>query len=431
MSSFQWTFDEEELGGVLGYDGGGEGLIESWGDDPDTFEDLIVNLQDSDDGFDGLSSFGSLENRETESLRDDPLSQDLAVSSTSCSFDSDGDLGDTLPQLVSAMRLSGDVSEEEELSEFVGYDGGGEGLMESWGDDPDTFEDLIADLQDSDDGFDADDDGEFPSTVTTVTAMTRSSASQETESLHDDPLPQDLAVSSSSPSRSFDSDGDLGDTLPQLVSTMRLSGNVSEEEEELSEFLIYDGGGEGLTESWFDDPDTFWGLIADLPDSAVGFDFGSPILVDTNDTDSDDFEFRVLTGHVGEAAAGITTRPFHASRTVVDSLPEATFSEEEASRGCAVCKDCFASGQLAALLPCKHFFHGDCIWPWLAIRNTCPVCRHQLRMDDPEYQQRMARRVIVLVPLQHQEAPAQTGGDRATMGATECVAENGPEQSSS
>ncbi|KAL5207519.1 hypothetical protein ABZP36_031954 [Zizania latifolia] len=242
---------------------------------------------------------------------------------------------------------------------------------------------------------------------------------RETEFLHDDLLTQALAVSS----RSFDSNGDLGDTLPQLVSAMRLSGDVSEEEE-MSEALGYDGGGEGLMESWFDDPDTF----GDPQDSAVGFDFGSPMLVDTDDTY---FEFGVLTGHVGEAAAGITTRPFPASRIVVDSLPEATFSEEEASRGCAVCMDCFASGQLVALLPCEHYFHGDCIWPWLAIRNTCPVCRHQLCMDDPEYQQRMARRVIVLVPLEHQEAPTQSRGVRATMGATECMAENGPEQSSS
>ncbi|KAK6802968.1 hypothetical protein RDI58_000752 [Solanum bulbocastanum] len=32
----------------------------------------------------------------------------------------------------------------------------------------------------------------------------------------------------------------------------------------------------------------------------------------------------------------------------------------------------------ASQLPCKHFFHNDCIVPWLNQSNTCPLCRHKL-----------------------------------------------------
>jgi hypothetical protein len=71
-----------------------------------------------------------------------------------------------------------------------------------------------------------------------------------------------------------------------------------------------------------------------------------------------------------------------ASLAVVESLPEATLSEEEADCGCSVCKDDFTSGQSVNRLPCKHYFHGDCIRSWLAIRSTCPVCRYQLLTDD-------------------------------------------------
>lgn len=58
---------------------------------------------------------------------------------------------------------------------------------------------------------------------------------------------------------------------------------------------------------------------------------------------------------------------------------------------CAVCKDEIGVGLMAKQLPCSHRYHGDCILPWLGIRNTCPVCRHELLTDDSEYERRKAR----------------------------------------
>ena len=42
---------------------------------------------------------------------------------------------------------------------------------------------------------------------------------------------------------------------------------------------------------------------------------------------------------------------------------------------CAICIDDFASGQTAVFLPCKHWFHEQCVVLWLKEHNTCPVCR--------------------------------------------------------
>lgn len=80
-----------------------------------------------------------------------------------------------------------------------------------------------------------------------------------------------------------------------------------------------------------------------------------------------------------------------ASKSAVQGLPNVKISEEllvSDSSQCAVCKDTFELGEEAKQMPCKHIYHSDCIFPWLELHNSCPVCRYELPTDDPDYEQR-------------------------------------------
>ena len=55
---------------------------------------------------------------------------------------------------------------------------------------------------------------------------------------------------------------------------------------------------------------------------------------------------------------------------------------------CNVCLENYNEGQISIKLDCGHCFHDKCIIHWLKMRNTCPVCRHELESNDPNYEKR-------------------------------------------
>ncbi|XP_022853035.1 E3 ubiquitin-protein ligase Praja-2-like isoform X1 [Olea europaea var. sylvestris] len=82
-----------------------------------------------------------------------------------------------------------------------------------------------------------------------------------------------------------------------------------------------------------------------------------------------------------------------ASKSVVENLPSVVLTVDEVQKNndsvvCAVCKEDVAGGEKITRMPCFHLYHGDCILPWLEIRNTCPVCRYELPTDDADYEKR-------------------------------------------
>mmetsp|Transcript_12427 Transcript_12427/g.35944 ORF Transcript_12427/g.35944 Transcript_12427/m.35944 type:complete len:483 (-) Transcript_12427:464-1912(-) len=84
-----------------------------------------------------------------------------------------------------------------------------------------------------------------------------------------------------------------------------------------------------------------------------------------------------------------------ASPAVVKGLESFTIGQAHAHQSpeqdpCGVCQEEYSTGESCRRLPCGHCFHEHCILPWLESHNTCPVCRHELPTQDPEYEARQA-----------------------------------------
>ncbi|KAI3766973.1 hypothetical protein L2E82_17054 [Cichorium intybus] len=107
-------------------------------------------------------------------------------------------------------------------------------------------------------------------------------------------------------------------------------------------------------------------------------------------------EYEMFFGQFADSDLSSLGHP-PASKKSIENLLTVYMTEQDVEKNntlCAVCKDEINVGEMAKLLPCNHRYHGDCIVPWLEIRNTCPVCRHELPTDDVDYERRKAERGV-------------------------------------
>ncbi|CAF1115588.1 unnamed protein product [Rotaria sordida] len=63
----------------------------------------------------------------------------------------------------------------------------------------------------------------------------------------------------------------------------------------------------------------------------------------------------------------------------IERIPTTTYRKTSKSKStddkCAICLSEYKTGDTVKVLRCKHFFHPECIDPWLKTSNQCPICR--------------------------------------------------------
>ena len=81
-----------------------------------------------------------------------------------------------------------------------------------------------------------------------------------------------------------------------------------------------------------------------------------------------------------------SSAPGPASETAISALPKIKIAKEHLdSNGkaeCSICMDTLSIGDEVTELPCKHWFHGECVAAWLREHDTCPQCRRGITPQD-------------------------------------------------
>ncbi len=122
--------------------------------------------------------------------------------------------------------------------------------------------------------------------------------------------------------------------------------------------------------------------------------FLSHILEATNGSDSEDSEMDNIIQYLMANDPNKYGNP-PTSKEVLDKMEQKQIKEDDLlelkktnSVDCSVCKEEFDIQSKLIKLPCNHYFHGECVKPWLEQRNSCPTCRFELPTDDTDYEQR-------------------------------------------
>ncbi|KAL2895538.1 E3 ubiquitin-protein ligase CIP8 [Bienertia sinuspersici] len=130
-------------------------------------------------------------------------------------------------------------------------------------------------------------------------------------------------------------------------------------------------------------------ILMGLEDNSIEFRFELPETNDRYIGNPGDYvdaaEYEALLQNLADAEGRRGAPP--ASKTAVEGLKVVEIKTVEETYVCAICKDGVNVGEFVKEMPCGHGYHGDCIVPWLAARNSCPVCRFELATDDADYEE--------------------------------------------
>ncbi len=95
-----------------------------------------------------------------------------------------------------------------------------------------------------------------------------------------------------------------------------------------------------------------------------------------DDDDDDD----ILFANVIDLPDYEPPTPQLGSHYTIEQLPTSQITSQQTDDGltCTVCCSEYNLDETVCQTACKHYFHADCLEPWIQGRLTCPVCRQNV-----------------------------------------------------
>ena len=117
--------------------------------------------------------------------------------------------------------------------------------------------------------------------------------------------------------------------------------------------------------------------IAEELDEAGGLDLSGSLSLGQPNVDEMTYEQLLeLEEQMGSVANGLTEEEI--KNLKYDKYVKDKYSEDK----CIICQYNFIELESIVGLPCKHFFHFNCLKPWVDKQHYCPLCKTNIRKED-------------------------------------------------
>lgn len=90
-------------------------------------------------------------------------------------------------------------------------------------------------------------------------------------------------------------------------------------------------------------------------------------------------ELEMLQSTISMSSTHAKVMPF--TQGMKDMLKNVKVSAEMVCEqpSCPICSEDYVEHEDVMKLPCTHYFHKDCVMPWLENKRTCPICRFEIK----------------------------------------------------
>ena len=104
--------------------------------------------------------------------------------------------------------------------------------------------------------------------------------------------------------------------------------------------------------------------------------------------------------------------------------------EEDDAAECTICLEKFSGDatkiNIGTLVSCGHYYHFECLWEWLRMHLSCPICRNKVRWSDRHIRAVIYARFLEDMSLQTRISLVSRGEEDAhSMAAVDRLAQSG------